>query len=277
MNTRMVVNNAGIAAASIVHQGFFPSGGISQPRDSAFVGWKTVGMLSLGVPTLRAASTPTMIITDIITAKSDTTLRTWIKEQHVSVIFVIDHSSYYRISLSVFHNKLGGGQPQMFDDHAARDLATRQRTFKITLMAVSLFEVDPHSKVWRHMNPHYTLAIYQSTTEFSTSGEFGTHPPEFTLWMTESLNDWCEFSPLITILQSFFCTKNYISRMHIRRFSCSGVQFFMDEWQKISNVFDIWFTCYEWRKFRKCCPHMLEDILSIKVAATSVLLCGEFN
>ena len=92
MNTRMVVNNAGIAAASIVHQGFFPSGGISQPRDSAFVGWKTVGMLSLGVPTLRAASTPTMIITDIITAKSDTTLRTWIKEQHVSVIFVIDHS-----------------------------------------------------------------------------------------------------------------------------------------------------------------------------------------
>jgi hypothetical protein len=51
-----------------------------------------VGMLSLGVPTLRAASTPTMIITDIITAKSDTTLRTWIKEQHVSVIFVIDHS-----------------------------------------------------------------------------------------------------------------------------------------------------------------------------------------
>ena len=76
MNTSMVVNNAGIEAASMVHQGFLPSGGISQPRAPAFVGWKLLGMFSLGVPTLRAASTPTIIATDIITAKSDTTLRT---------------------------------------------------------------------------------------------------------------------------------------------------------------------------------------------------------
>ena len=76
MNTSIVVSNAGIDAASMVHQGFLPSGGISQPRASAFVGWKLFGIFSLGVPTLRAASTPTIIITEIITAKSEITLRT---------------------------------------------------------------------------------------------------------------------------------------------------------------------------------------------------------
>ena len=77
MNTNMVVSNAGILAASIVHHGFLPSGAISQSLWGYLVGWNLGGIFNLSVFTPNKASRRTMIKTDMITAKSLTTLRTW--------------------------------------------------------------------------------------------------------------------------------------------------------------------------------------------------------
>jgi hypothetical protein len=118
----------------------------------------------------------------------------------------------------------------MFDDHAARELATRQRTFKITLMAVSLFEVDPHSKVWRHMNPHYTLAIYHNL---------------FWKWLNVE-NVW-SFDTFLTFgsTYNFDCTLNTLNQFLVT--------------QNTVNIVEIYRTplCYA-RKgvnyhFSKCC------------------------
>ena len=84
IKTRIVVSKAGIQAAIMVHQGFLPSGWMIQPLASDLVGSKFWGIFNFGVAIFRAKSTPTIIITDIITAKSETTLRTYNKMEAAS-------------------------------------------------------------------------------------------------------------------------------------------------------------------------------------------------
>ena len=76
MKTKMVASKAGIAAAGMVHTGFLPNGGTTQPLFSWAVGWNFNGMSSLGVLTPNAASIPTMTIIEIRMAKSEITART---------------------------------------------------------------------------------------------------------------------------------------------------------------------------------------------------------
>lgn len=76
MKTKIVASKAGMAAAGIDHTGFLPSGGITQPLSSAFVGWNFKGISSFGVLTPNAMSTPTIIMILIRMAKSETTART---------------------------------------------------------------------------------------------------------------------------------------------------------------------------------------------------------
>ena len=76
MKTKIVASKAGIAAAGMVHTGFLPKGGITQPLALLFVGSNFNGMSSFGVLTPNPMSTPTIITILIRMAKSEMTART---------------------------------------------------------------------------------------------------------------------------------------------------------------------------------------------------------
>lgn len=86
INTRIVARRAGIAAAGMVHTGFLPSGGTTQPLFSAAVGWNFNGISSFGVLTPNARSTLTIIIMAIRIAKSEITALTCRKMKHLKII-----------------------------------------------------------------------------------------------------------------------------------------------------------------------------------------------